>query len=206
MKEVLNNQIGKALDSVINGLNNKPEIRPQQIKMAQMIRRFLHFSQNAKGNTLIIEAGTGVGKSFAYLTAVCEYIQTKSDAKVVIGTNTISLQEQLYQKDIPYVIKNYPGITSAKVKGRNNYICLNKLNDLDTNLFADDDIQDFISQIHEWLEEDTGHNGEKSDIPFEYENKFWRLIESDGTACIDIQCPFKKDCHFFKPTSIAILY
>lgn len=196
MKETLNKQMEKALRSVINGINNQPEIRPQQIEMAQKIRRFLQFSQNSTGNTLMIEAGTGVGKSFAYLTALCEYIKTHIDAKAVIGTNTISLQEQLHQKDIPYVLKNYPGITAEKVKGRNNYLCLHKLSELDTDLFASEEIQDFASRIHEWL--DTDHNGEKSNIPFEYENKFWRLIESDGTACIDIQCRYKKECYFFK--------
>ncbi|HQE05697.1 MAG TPA: ATP-dependent DNA helicase [Tepidanaerobacteraceae bacterium] len=198
MKEILNSQIKDALYRVVSGLANEPETRPQQIQMAQVIRRFLHFSQNTSGNLLLIEAGTGVGKSFAYLTALCEYMKNNLEKKAVIGTNTINLQEQLYQKDIPYVLRHYPGIVFNKAKGRNNYLCLRKLSDLDANLFAEDDAQEFKNKIYEWMENDPTHDGEKSNIPFDYDHKLWHAVESDGASCLDSICPHKKQCYFHR--------
>lgn len=198
MKEILNSQIKDALYRVVSGLANEPETRPQQIQMAQVIRRFFEFSQDTQGNLLLIEVGTGVGKSFAYLTAVCEYIQDNPGIKAVIGTNTISLQEQLYKKDIPYVLRHYPGLIFDKAKGRSNYLCLRKLDDLGINLFATDDVQEFKNRIYEWIVNDPTNDGEKSNIPFWYEDKLWHLVESDGATCLDNICPHKKECYFLK--------
>lgn len=197
MKEILNAQMNTALDRIVSDLTDLPETRPQQIKMAQVIRRFLHAKQNP-GHSLLIEAGTGIGKSFAYLSALCEYIKSNLDTVVVIGTNTISLQEQLFQKDIPYVLRHYSGIVADKAKGRSNYICMRKLDALDTNLFEMDETQEFRDRIHEWLETDPSQSGERSDIPFDYETKHWRLIESDKSTCMDNFCPNKKECYFLK--------
>jgi len=198
MKETLNIQINDALCRVVNGLASRPETRPQQIQMAQVIRRFLHFTQNSLGNQLLIEAGTGVGKSFAYLTAVCEYIKDNPEAKVVIGTNTISLQEQLYKKDIPYVLKHYPGLVFDKAKGRGNYICLRKLDDLSVNLFATDEVQEFVNRIFDWIHNDPAHDGERSSIPFKYDSKHWHLVESEAANCLENLCSYKKKCYFYK--------
>ncbi len=198
MKETLNAQMNTALHNVVCGLTSQPETRPEQIRMAQMIRRFLHFSQGKQGSLLLVEAGTGVGKSFAYLTALCEYIKTNPEAKAIIGTNTLSLQEQLYQKDIPYVLRHYPEITPNKAKGRNNYLCLRKLNDLDSNLFATEEAQEFRDKIYDWLKNDPTRDGERSSIPFEYDSKLWYMVESEKSSCIDNICPHKKECYFHK--------
>lgn len=201
MKETLNAQMNIALSQVVSGLQSIPETRPQQLAMAQMIRRFLHFSQGTTGKTLLIEAGTGVGKSFAYLTPICEHLRVNPDSKVVIGTNTISLQEQLFMKDIPFVLRYYPNIVAEKAKGRGNYICLRKLNEIETDLFAANDAQRFGAMINDWLETDPDQTGEKSQIPFQYDDKLWQLVDSEAGRCIDNLCEYRKDCFFQKSRS-----
>ena len=94
------------------------EVRPQQIQMAQAIARAF-----AEPDHLIVEAGTGVGKSFAYLVPALQQI-AEHKQKVVISTYTIALQEQLIQKDIPF-IRKVAGIkfNAVLAKGRGNYFC-----------------------------------------------------------------------------------
>src|SRR5256885_16857448 len=80
-----------------------------------------------KGHHLLAEAGTGVGKSFAYLLPAIEYA-TRTKKRVVISTHTISLQEQLIEKDIPLLRAVYPQeFTAVLVKGRSNYLCKRRL-------------------------------------------------------------------------------
>src|SRR5581483_10748283 len=101
------------------------EARPGQVHMAQLVERgFL------EGVHTIVEAGTGVGKSFAYLVPAL-----RSGKKIVISTATIALQEQLFEKDIPLVVRSLAADSSEKtrdvrvtlVKGRNHYLCKQKL-------------------------------------------------------------------------------
>src|SRR3954447_17644394 len=81
----------------------------------------------AEGHHLLAEAGTGVGKSFAYLLPAIDYAVRKKK-RVVISTHTISLQEQLIEKDIPLIRAVYPEeFTAVLVKGRSNYLCQRRL-------------------------------------------------------------------------------
>src|SRR4051794_34503279 len=94
------------------------EARPQQLEMADAVTLALKERRN-----LLVEAGTGVGKSFAYLVPAIFHALSKSDAKVVVSTHTISLQEQLLGKDIPFLQKVFPEpFQAALVKGRGNYV------------------------------------------------------------------------------------
>ncbi len=97
------------------------ELRPQQQDMAAAVDRAF-----TKGEHLIVEAGTGVGKSFAYLIpAIAQVIAGK---KVVISTHTISLQEQLIEKDIPFLqAVSGQEFSAVLCKGRSNYLCLRRL-------------------------------------------------------------------------------
>src|SRR5262245_54777023 len=96
------------------------EARPQQLDMAHAVERAI-----ATKKHLIVEAGTGVGKSFAYLVPAVEAALANKDCKVIISTNTISLQEQLVHKDIPFLQSILPNpFRAALVKGRSNYISL----------------------------------------------------------------------------------
>src|SRR5881394_4103120 len=103
-------------------LGERYEFRPQQLEMAAAVEKAF-----AEGRHLLVEAGTGVGKSFAYLLPAIDFA-VKHKKRVVISTHTISLQEQLIDKDIPLLQSVYPNEFSAVlVKGRGNYLCRRRL-------------------------------------------------------------------------------
>src|SRR5438552_17433715 len=98
-------------------LGDKYEFRPQQLEMAAGVERAF-----TEGHHLLVEAGTGVGKSFAYLLPAIDFA-VKHKKPIVISTHTISLQEQLIDKDIPLIQSVYPDeFTAALVKGRSHYL------------------------------------------------------------------------------------
>src|SRR5213079_145236 len=98
------------------------EHRPQQIEMAAAVERAF-----AQGHHLLVEAGTGVGKSFAYLLPAID-AAVKHKKRVVISTHTIALQEQLIEKDIPLIRSVYGDeFTAVLVIGRSNYLCHRRL-------------------------------------------------------------------------------
>src|SRR5438046_3310743 len=108
--------------AIARRLADRYEHRPQQLEMAAAVERAF-----ADGHHLLVEAGTGVGKSFAYLLPAIEYAVTQKK-RVVISTHTISLQEQLIEKDIPFLRAVYPQeFTAILVKGRSNYLCMRRL-------------------------------------------------------------------------------
>jgi ATP-dependent DNA helicase DinG len=98
------------------------EVRAEQAEMAEAVARAV-----ADGGHLAIEAGTGVGKSFAYLVPIIERALS-TGKKALISTYTITLQEQLINKDIPFLAGCYPQrFTAALAKGRGNYLCIRRL-------------------------------------------------------------------------------
>ncbi len=111
------------LDRLRSALGSTAERRPQQDSMAEAVAQNID-----KGGILVVQAGTGTGKSFAYLAPIIA-----SGKKAVIATATIALQNQLAQKDIPILEKIFPGKKFAVLKGRSNYICRAKLNDQPTD-------------------------------------------------------------------------
>src|ERR1700722_2890511 len=121
MPATLENILGEK-GSVARRLGDRYEFRPQQLEMAASVE-----SAFKEGHLLLVEAGTGVGKSFAYLLPAIDYaVRTKK--RVVISTHTISLQEQLIEKDIPLLRAVYPDeFTAVLVKGRSNYLCQRRL-------------------------------------------------------------------------------
>ena len=99
------------------------ETRPQQLKMAHAVQDAFE-----KSFHLAAEAGTGIGKSFAYLVGAIDQVAQKK-GKVLISTYTITLQQQLINKDIPFLAEIMPQTFSASLaKGRGNYLCLRRLN------------------------------------------------------------------------------
>src|SRR6476469_6363870 len=108
--------------AVARRMGERYEFRPQQLELAAAVQEAL-----GAGHHWLAEAGTGVGKSFAYLLPAIEFA-TKHKKRVVISTHTISLQEQLIEKDIPLLRAVYPQeFTAVLVKGRGNYLCKRRL-------------------------------------------------------------------------------
>src|ERR1043165_2300979 len=99
------------------------EARPQQLQMAEAVAAAI-----ADARHLMVEAGTGVGKSFAYLVPAIQAACASKECRVVISTHTISLQEQLIRKDLPFLQSVLPcNFTAALIKGRSNYLSLRRL-------------------------------------------------------------------------------
>src|SRR5919107_299469 len=137
--------------SIARRLGERYEFRPQQLEMASAVERAL-----SEGHDLLVEAGTGVGKSFAYLLPAIDYA-VRNKKKVVVSTHTISLQEQLIEKDIPLLQAVYPDeFTAVLVKGRSNYLCRRRLEQTrgrQHNLFDDQRQLESLWTIEEWATE-----------------------------------------------------
>ncbi len=168
------------------------EAREQQLAMVRDVTR-------AYNEDLIqlVEAGTGTGKSLAYLLPAilwaCESGQT-----TLLSTNTINLQEQLLTKDIPLLQKVLGvDIKAVLVKGMGNYLCLRKLEDAqaEQHLFALQEAGE-LQRIHQWSEQT--HDGSRSDLRFVPSEGTWEKIAAEGDACTANQCPHFSKCHFFK--------
>lgn len=170
------------------------ESRPQQLEMAEAVERAID-----GGHHLMVEAGTGVGKSFAYLVpAILKAVETGK--KVVVSTHTIALQEQLLDKDIPFLASAMPvEFTAALVKGRSNYISLRRLSAAaeraGATLTTMEDI-DQLKRLRAWSRETT--DGTRSDLPFAPSSDVWDAVESDSGNCMGKNCPSFNRCFYYK--------
>jgi len=163
------------------------EIREEQIKMALAVEQSL----NDKWH-LVSEAGTGSGKSFAYLVPVIQHIK-KHGGRAVISTGTIALQEQLIAKDIP-LLENILGFSfnARLAKGKGNYLCLVRLDEELRQAALWDDEK--MSAIAKWAEETR--TGDRSELPTE-PGEAWGRICADDT-CLGKKCPWLGKCFYVK--------
>lgn len=176
------------------------ESRPQQVAMAEAVAAALKDKRK-----LLVEAGTGVGKSFAYLVPIIEAVAARKDLKVVISTNTINLQEQLINKDIPFLKSILPlDFRPVLVKGRANYLSLRRLRVAQQragSLFSEPLAGPQLAQIGRWSRKTT--DGSRSDLPFEPLPAVWDAVESDHGNCLGRSCPHHADCFYFQARRAA---
>jgi ATP-dependent DNA helicase DinG len=165
------------------------EYRPGQIEMAEAVLRAFEQKRH-----LIVEAGTGTGKTLAYLVpaiaAACG-----SGARVVISTGTKNLQEQLMDKDIPFLQETLPvKFRAALMKGRNNYACLHRIKHAQSMPVLEglDQIDQF-DEVFRWSTiTETGDRAELYNLP---ENlPFWRNIDARSETCLGQKCPDFEPC------------
>ena len=145
----------------------------------------------------LIEAGTGTGKSLAYLIPAIIWA-ARCNERTVISTNTISLQEQLIYKDIPHLLETLNlKLKVVLVKGMNNYLCLRKLEDAQSelHLFPSEDNGE-IEKIEGWRQTTT--EGSKSEMPFIPSPAAWDRVGAESEACLHHECPHYQQCYFFK--------
>jgi ATP-dependent DNA helicase DinG len=156
------------------------EPRPQQVQMARTIAEAIRSDRHA-----LIEAGTGSGKSFGYLIPVLE-----SGKTAVIATGTIALQEQLLNKDIPFLAQAYGReVTVALAKGRSNYICLHKLEEAHRTLSPSDPQRPVISDLIQ-ISRSGEWSGDRAELPFNVDGRFWAdALASDPEDCLGPKCP-----------------
>ncbi len=166
------------------------ELRPQQIDMARAICGAIK-----SGSHLMVEAGTGIGKSLAYLVPFIFYA-VEDNKKVVISTNTKTLQQQLYQKDLPF-LASHLGIDFKYVLclGSENYVCPRRLaSDITYELFDSDAETLEMKRIVEWS--NVTRTGIKSDLGFIPKNSVWDKVCRDPDLCMGTNCIFKNDCFY----------
>jgi ATP-dependent DNA helicase DinG len=190
------------------------ESRPQQLAMAELVGRAIAEKRHA-----IVEAGTGTGKSLAYLIPAVlaatadqeEQSAAATDAaargpddpprqrRVVIATHTIALQEQLVTKDIPVVAAVMPREFSAVlVKGRGNYVSLRRLalaRERMGSLFQHDEEVAELEGLVEWA--DQTRDGSLADLPTVPRGSVWDEVQSDSGNCMGRACPTYDRCHYY---------
>lgn len=168
------------------------EPRPQQRAMAELVAEALTGKHHA-----IIEAPTGVGKSFAYLVPLARHaLATKRP--VVVSTATIALQEQLIAKDIPRLQAAFPELKAVLVKGRNNYLSLRRLQFAQTRqeqVFETFDDQKTLKEISSWAA--GSETGDLRDLGWDPPPQVWRQVQSDRNNCLGRRCPTFSSCFFY---------
>lgn len=168
------------------------EARPQQ----QAMLRDVVDAYNDK-SVVLIEAGTGTGKSLAYLIpALLCALQHKE--RTVITTHTITLQEQLIHKDIPQLLKTLNiDVKAVLVKGMNNYLCLRKLEETaqEQLLMSQEELSEF-SHIEAWAA--STQDGSRSSLSTVPSMPLWERLGAEGDTCSNAQCPHYQRCFFFK--------
>ncbi len=162
--------------------------RNSQLEMSCMIEKLFQ----SKGFNCI-EAETGIGKTFAYLVPSLFQV-SKHKQKIVISTHTIALQEQLFYKDIPFLLDLLKlDIEVVLVKGMNNYLCLEKLEKLknEPQFFKNP----FIEELSQKIQNDENLNEET--IASSTPKELWHKLSADSLSCLSHTCPSYKNCHFF---------
>ncbi|MGB2808385.1 MAG: hypothetical protein WBC22_11625, partial [Sedimentisphaerales bacterium] len=189
------------------------EERAEQVEMARAVQKAL-----ADGRHLAVEAGTGVGKSFAYLIPAIELVyknaapvrnstkderiqkrkRSNGSGKVLISTFTITLQEQLTGKDIPFLTKCLPrGFTAVLAKGRGNYLCKRRLDFAirkQGRLFDESGSQ--LAVINDWTRQTE--DGSLSSLTFVPKGQVWDLVKSEHGNCRGRKCQHFRECFYWR--------
>ena len=166
------------------------EYRPEQIEMSNHVYQALQ--NEAHG---VIEAGTGVGKSLAYLLPLI-YHTVEEKKLAIVATHTITLQEQLFQKDIPFLQKVLPCQFKAEVfKGRGNYLCLRQWNELIQGRGNHLGFVDNLELLNRWVNETT--TGDYSEAPFIIPWELWSEIRCEKESCPEELCSYFSKCFYW---------
>jgi ATP-dependent DNA helicase DinG len=187
------------------------ESRAEQLAMAEAVDRAIREKHH-----LVVEAGTGVGKSFAslvqaILAAAGSQQQAPNDdddpevkqprgPRIVVATHTISLQEQLINKDLPFLNSVIPlEFSAVLVKGRSNYISLRRLNAAMgrmASLFDDDEEIEQVRELAKWSKKTT--DGSLADLDFRPNASVWDEVASDHGNCMGRKCPTYAKCFYYQ--------
>ncbi|MCL5422104.1 MAG: ATP-dependent DNA helicase [Nitrospirae bacterium] len=169
------------LKEAVGGAMDGYEIRPSQLEMMKACSRNME-----EGGTLMAEAGTGTGKTFAYLIPLII-----SGKKAVVSTKTINLQEQLASKDLRF-LSGLKEFSYAIAKGRGNYLCLRRF-----NAFRVEDERDATEyrMLHMWVS--TTDTGDLEDLDVK-RSFIWDKVCSDSDACKGLKCGYYSQCFYFR--------
>lgn len=172
---------GGALSNSLSGY----EERPAQIEMARLVARSLNENSPA-----LVEAGTGTGKSLAYLLPI-----VRSGKVAIISTANKALQEQLYFKDIPFVQRHIRHFDAALVKGMNNYICLDRLEQERVGIQHYVKNRDFMRLLERIEESDERFTGDFETLGFTLPGDIRGKVNADRDQCTWSKCGYFSDCY-----------
>ncbi len=167
------------------------EARTCQLELVRAVARAMN-----EGTILAAEAGTGVGKSFAYLIPAFAWA-ARNGERIVVSTATINLQKQLMDKDIPLVASVFKKkLKAVLIKGRGNYLCRARLLEAldEEGLFADDEHP--LKRIAAWA--GASLSGDKADLSFWPEDALWSRVCSEADNCLGLRCNFREECFVLK--------
>ncbi|MFQ5845808.1 MAG: ATP-dependent DNA helicase, partial [Planctomycetota bacterium] len=166
--------------------------RPQQRRMAEVVEEAV-----AGRRHLVVEAGTGVGKSFAYLVPVMLHL-ARGGGPVAVATRTIALQEQLVRRDIPLLLDALGlQLDVALAKGRGNYVCRRRLELAHTeggSLFGSPDERRQLERIVEWAR--RSEDGSLADLPLRPAASVWETVRAERGNCLHQRCRFYRPCAY----------
>ncbi len=178
-------------EGLLPSLHPVYEDRPGQRAMLRMVGERYN-----EGGVAVVEAGTGTGKSLAYLVPAALWALANGE-RTVVSTNTINLQEQLVGKDLPLVRRLVgPELTWSLVKGRGNYISIRRLHlarATHASLFEDDRSQE-LEGLVEWVRHTR--DGSLSDLSAAPSDEVWDEVRSDSDICLKTRCPHFQDCFY----------
>lgn len=161
------------------------EFREAQVRMMKAVREAFETSSH-----LMVEAGTGTGKSLAYLVPAVQHI-LRSDKPVIISTATIALQEQLFNKEIPLINKMWQKeIKAAIFKGRSNFVCLDRFYEKCEEQTLVDTPE--IARIKEWVL--STKSGEWQEVEGRISKEFWEQVASKSESCLGYRCAHYNNC------------
>ncbi len=171
------------------------EYRDSQFEMAKLIEKAIQQNEHA-----IIEAATGIGKSFAYLLPFILY-SIKNNEPIVISTNTKSLQQQMIEKDLPFLQNIFHDKDlDFKFKifyGSNNYLCQYKTEKFllnSQNIFIKHEDKKYLSKYTS----NHANSGIRYDLSITFNNQVWQNLNRDSDLCLRKHCPFYRDCFYYK--------
>lgn len=186
---------GTPLQQVLPGF----EVRTGQLEMVQAVAQALEGNQH-----LLVEAGTGTGKSLAYLIPAALYALAE-DTRVVVSTHTIALQDQIRDRDFATLRKVLNQPVSLKVfKGRTHYVCMRKLNQELTSADFGTPSDDLIAYMAFLVWLTFTQEGNREELPLSGNSaEVWPRIQSESETCIGKRCPFFKPCYYFRARGAA---
>jgi ATP-dependent DNA helicase DinG len=180
--------------TVAQAMDSAYEQRPQQLQMAEAVEAAL-----AARTHLIVEAGTGVGKSLAYLVPLVQWTRVEG-CRAVIATYTKALQQQLVQKDLPFLKTVLGDFRYALCVGGENYLCLRRFDQLRMGDLYEQNEREALNRLFTWST--RTRTGLKSELDVEPGYALWAKTCRQADLCFGKDCSFNRDCYYLKAKAI----
>ncbi len=175
-------------DGPFAALLDNYQVRQSQLELSDAIEQAIR-----QGKVLVAEAGTGIGKSFAYAVPA-----VLSGEKVIVSTGTKHLQDQLFHNDLPRVMQALETpVKTALLKGRSNYLCLHRMHTAEHSGFVKRDAQAVIHDVQQWSNQtESGDIADYTELP--EDSYLWPLMTSSADNCLGGECDYWNDCFVVK--------